>query len=91
MPRLMAYRDDRGKHRDRWVNAMGDARVPLRLIWGTADPVCGPETAEIWRRRVPGGDIVELPGIGHFPALEAPETVANSYIGFRVEPPQERY
>jgi pimeloyl-ACP methyl ester carboxylesterase len=27
--------------------------------------------------------VVELPGVGHFPALEAPEIVSKAYLAFR--------
>ena len=83
MPRLMGYRADRKEHRDRWVGALVQARIPLRFIFGTQDPMCGREMADLWRACVPGGDVVDLPGIGHFTALEAPAAVAEDYIAFR--------
>jgi pimeloyl-ACP methyl ester carboxylesterase len=86
MPQMMGYRADRREHRDRWVGALTGSAVPLRFIFGTQDPVCGREMAELWRARVPGGDVVELPGIGHFPALEAPAAVAEAYLAFRGAP-----
>jgi pimeloyl-ACP methyl ester carboxylesterase len=83
MPQMMAYRADRDEYRDRWVNALVQSRVPLCFVFGTHDPVCGREMVDLWRARVPGGDVVELPGIGHFPALEAPADVAEAYLAFR--------
>lgn len=83
MPQMMGYRADRKAHRDRWVGALVRSRIPLRFIFGTNDPVCDHEMAELWRARVPGGDVVALPGIGHFPALEAPAGVAEAYLAFR--------
>ena len=84
MPQLMGYRADRKEHRDRWVGALMRARIPLRFIFGTHDPMCGREVADLWRACVPGGDVVELPGISHFTALEAPDAVAEVYLAFRV-------
>jgi pimeloyl-ACP methyl ester carboxylesterase len=83
MPQLMGYRADRKEHRDRWVGALIRARMPLRFIFGTHDPMCEREMADLWRTCVPGGDVVELPGIGHFTALEAPAAVAEAYSAFR--------
>jgi pimeloyl-ACP methyl ester carboxylesterase len=83
MPRLMGYRADRKEHRDRWVSALIGVRIPMRFLFGMQDPMCDGEMADLWRACVPGGDVVELPGIGHFPALEAPAAVAEAYLAFR--------
>jgi pimeloyl-ACP methyl ester carboxylesterase len=80
MPAMMAYREARGEHRARWVGALIRAEVPCRFVSGVADPVCGEEMRALWRAHVPGGDVVELPGIGHWPALEAPEAVAAAVL-----------
>jgi pimeloyl-ACP methyl ester carboxylesterase len=83
MPRLMGYRADRKEHRDRWVGALVRSRIPLRFLFGAQDPMCDREMADLWRAHVPGGDVVELPAIGHFMALEAPAAVADAYLAFR--------
>jgi pimeloyl-ACP methyl ester carboxylesterase len=80
LPAMMAYREARGQHRARWVGALTGAEVPCRFVSGVADPVCGEEMRALWRAHVPGGDVVELPGIGHWPALEAPEAVAAAVL-----------
>lgn len=83
MPEMMAYRADRDVFRDRWVTALMRAQMPRCFVFGTHDPVCDHEMVKLWRERVPGGEVVELPGIGHYPALEAPEEVARAYLAFR--------
>jgi pimeloyl-ACP methyl ester carboxylesterase len=82
LPAMMGYMAVRREHRDRWVGALERARIPCRHVCGTADPVCGAEMRRLWRTRVPGGDLVELPGVGHWPALEAPRAVAEAVLAF---------
>lgn len=82
LPAMMGYMASRREHRDRWVGALQGARVPCRFVCGTADPVCGTEMRRLWRARVPRGDLVELPGVGHWPMLEAPRAVAEAVLAF---------
>jgi pimeloyl-ACP methyl ester carboxylesterase len=80
---LSRYRQERRRLRDRWVGTLQTTHVPLRLIVGTADPVAGLSIAARYRQLVPGADIVELEGVGHYPQLEAPERVLAAYGEFR--------
>lgn len=82
MPAMMAYQETRRKNRDRWVGALMRARVPRRFVCGTADPVAGRRMADAWRAHVPGRDVVELPGIGHWPQLESPGVLADAVLEF---------
>lgn len=74
-PVLLGYIAERLRHRERWVGALTGTRVPLRLVDGSADPVSGAHLAARYRELVPGADVVELPRIGHYPQVEAPEAV----------------
>ncbi|MDH5255785.1 MAG: alpha/beta hydrolase [Gammaproteobacteria bacterium] len=80
---LSRYRQERRRLRDRWVGALQTTHVPLRLIVGTADPVAGMSMAARYRQLVPGADVVELDGVGHYPQVEAPEQVLGAYGDFR--------
>jgi pimeloyl-ACP methyl ester carboxylesterase len=52
------------------------ARVPVRLIWGAADPWEDPAEARHWAERFRCIQALEvLPGVGHCPHDEAPELV----------------
>lgn len=82
LPAMMEYMAVRREHRDRWVGALERARIPCRYVCGTSDPVCGAEMRGLWRARVPGGDLVEIPGVGHWPMLEAPRGVAAALLAF---------
>lgn len=80
--RLIRYILDRRRNRDRWVHALQHTRVPLRLINGPADPISGAHMAERYRQLVPRPDVVSLPGIGHYPQVEAPQAVAEALLAF---------
>jgi pimeloyl-ACP methyl ester carboxylesterase len=79
---LIRYIDERRRHRERWVDALRHASVPLRLIDGTDDPVSGRHMAERYRELVPAPDIVLLEGIGHYPQIEAPDAVWHAFAAF---------
>lgn len=67
---------DRLTHRNRWVRAMRETTVPMRLINGPADPNSGRHMAERYRELIPEPDVVMLPdAIAHWPHLEAPDAV----------------
>lgn len=76
MPRLIGYIQERRTFRDRWVRAMQTTRVPLGLVVGEADPISGGHMAERYRELVPNPRVAVLPGIGHYPQMEAPEVVS---------------
>ncbi|MGH8061050.1 MAG: alpha/beta fold hydrolase [Pseudoxanthomonas sp.] len=82
MGRLLHYMGERKRHRERWVGALADASIPLRLIVGMDDPVSGAHMVERYRELVPDADVVELLGIGHYPQWEVPERVAEAVLGF---------
>jgi pimeloyl-ACP methyl ester carboxylesterase len=53
------------------------------MISGLDDPVSGARMVARLREEVPGVDVVELPGIGHYPQLEDPAAVLRAYLEFR--------
>lgn len=79
---LIRYMADRKVHRNRWVNAITNSKVPLRLINGVLDPISGQHLADRYREQVPNADVIELSEIGHFPLIEAPELVLKHYLEF---------
>lgn len=83
MHRLIRYMRERHLHRDRWVRAMQQTTVPLRLINGAVDPVSGSHVVDRYRELIPRPDTVLLEKIGHYPQLEAPEAVLQHYLAFR--------
>lgn len=82
MHRLLRYIPERRKHRERWVGALVQSSIPLRLIDGGADPVSGAHLFEHYRKLVPDADAVLLESIGHYPQTEAPDLVARHFLEF---------
>lgn len=73
--KLFHYIPERRRHRTRWVSALQRGGVPLTLINGPEDPVSGMHMVTRYRELVPRPDVVLLPGIGHYPHVEAPAGV----------------
>ncbi|MCA9772152.1 MAG: alpha/beta hydrolase [Myxococcales bacterium] len=83
MPKLLGYMRDRARHRERWVGALRETGVPLRLINGPADPVSGSHMADRYQELVPNADVVRLGAeIGHYPQVEDPEGVLRAFLAF---------
>lgn len=80
--RLIRYIDDRKRNRDRWVGALQSTDVPLRFIDGPEDPVSGRHMGERYLELIPGGDVVYLEGIGHYPQTEDPEGMLREFFEF---------
>ncbi len=81
-PRLIRYMNERRQFRARWVGAMQQSRVPLRLIAGSDDPVSGAHMIARYRQLIENADVVGLRGIGHYPHMEAPELVVQAFFAF---------
>ncbi|MFI9503905.1 alpha/beta fold hydrolase [Nocardia sp. NPDC052566] len=79
--KLLGYMAERRRHRERWVGALREAVVPLRLIDGVLDPVSGGHMAQRYRELIPNPDVVELP-VGHYPQLEAPKETLAAFLEF---------
>jgi pimeloyl-ACP methyl ester carboxylesterase len=78
--RLIKYIPERAANKQRWESAVEQSPLPIRFVWGMADPVSGAHMVEVIRERRPGADIVEFADVGHYPQLEAPEKVAATII-----------
>ena len=82
--RLLHYMHDRTEHRDRWVEALREADIPLGILNGALDPVSGGHLFEAAMREAPDLRGTVLPDVGHYPQVEAPERVVATYRDFRV-------
>ncbi|MEZ0341376.1 alpha/beta fold hydrolase [Mycobacterium sp. pV006] len=75
------FLEDRYVHRNRWVRAMRQTAVPMRLIDGPADPNSGAHMARRYAEVIPDPDVVMLADdIGHWPQIEAPEAVLTHFL-----------
>ena len=74
---------DRYHHRNRWVRAMRQTGVPMRLIDGPWDPNSGRHMAERYLELIPDPDVVLLDeAIGHWPQIEDPDGVLAHFLEF---------
>lgn len=78
MPALLGYIRERHEHRQRWVDALQQAGIPLALVNGIEDPISGRGIVARWRELLPASTVVELPGVGHYPQVEAPADVVHA-------------
>ena len=81
--KLIRYMRERKIYRERWVGALQRTALPFRFINGLDDPVSGAHLVARFREIMPQTDIIELPGIGHYPHFECPEKTLNLYLEFR--------
>jgi len=80
---LLTYMSERRQYRERWVGALTAARMPLALINGSDDPVSGAHMVARFREVVGSQYFIrELPGIGHYPQMEATAEVLAAYREF---------
>jgi len=82
-PLLIGYMAERRRHRARWVGALCETAVPVRLVNGPLDPVSGRHMVERYRALVPAPDVVLLEGVGHYPQVEDADGVLRAYLAFR--------
>jgi pimeloyl-ACP methyl ester carboxylesterase len=81
MHKLGRFVNDRYAHRNRWVRAMRQTSVPMRLIDGPIDPNSGRHMAQRYLEVIPNPDVVMLDDrIGHWPQIEAPDAVLAAFL-----------
>jgi len=76
MPKLIRYISERRQHQGRWTAGLVDFAGPLTLVWGEEDPIAVLPMTERMRSLRPSTTVVPLPGVGHWPSLEAPDRLA---------------
>jgi pimeloyl-ACP methyl ester carboxylesterase len=73
--------NDRYVYRNRWVRAMRETPVPMRLIDGPIDPNSGRHMVNRYLEVIPNPDVVLLAdAIGHWPQIEAPQEVLTHFL-----------
>jgi pimeloyl-ACP methyl ester carboxylesterase len=77
---LIRYIEERKINRERWVGAILNSPIPIRMINGMADPVSGAHLVERYKELSPKADIVELKDIGHYPQVEAADEVLQAIL-----------
>ena len=74
--RLVHYMEERERLTERWHGAIRDWPGALTLTWGLEDPVARTDVLDGLRALRPGVEATDLPGLAHYPQIEAPERVA---------------
>jgi pimeloyl-ACP methyl ester carboxylesterase len=64
------------------VGELGLVTAPTMLIWGDADRLVTREMQEQLACRIPGGELLVYPGIGHTPRWEDPSRFASDVSAF---------
>lgn len=74
---------EKDEHQKRWINAMQKTHIPMCFINGPADPNSGMHMANRYKELIPHSMLYLLPfHIGHWPQIEAPQLVLDSYMDF---------
>ncbi len=69
---LCAYLNERVTYAQRWHGAVRNWPKPLGFLWATGDPVATTSVLAGLRELRPAAEVMELPGIGHYPQIEVP-------------------
>jgi pimeloyl-ACP methyl ester carboxylesterase len=89
------YIEERWRYGERWTGPLRELSVPVMVLWGVEDPVAVMDIGERLGREIPGARLERLDGVGHFPAIEAPDRVLEkleqflSYGSARLGAPSE--
>ncbi|MCW3041288.1 MAG: alpha/beta hydrolase [Solirubrobacterales bacterium] len=63
------------------------AQMPTLIVWGDEDPVIPVGHGYRGHAAMPGSELVILPGVGHFPPLQAPEPLVGAMSEFLARVP----
>jgi pimeloyl-ACP methyl ester carboxylesterase len=77
---LISYLDERERYAEHWHGAVRDWPKPLSFLWALDDPVATINVLDGLRELRPAADVVELPGVGHYPQVEVPEVFTRAAL-----------
>ncbi len=75
--KIAGYMKERQRVGERWTGPLHRLDVPLKVIWGKRDPIAVYSIAQKLCKSNTRAQLFTLDDIGHYPQLEAPETVAD--------------
>jgi pimeloyl-ACP methyl ester carboxylesterase len=73
--RVGAFWNERKALSERLLGALLRSKIPLRMINGSADPNSGEHMVKAFLQHAPDANVTRLPGIGHWPQIQAPDHV----------------
>lgn len=61
---------------------LGAIKVPTLVLVGQHDAPSPPDVVRVWQERIPGSELVVIPGAGHLSNMEDPETFNGALTDF---------
>nr|WP_090342453.1 alpha/beta hydrolase [Mycolicibacterium malmesburyense]CRL72858.1 alpha/beta hydrolase [Mycolicibacterium malmesburyense] len=77
---LIYYLNERVEFASRWHGAVRDWGNPLSFLWALDDPVATGNVLDGLRDLRPAADVIELPGVGHYPQVEVPDVFSRAAL-----------
>jgi pimeloyl-ACP methyl ester carboxylesterase len=65
--------------------------MPTLIVWGTDDPIIPVDHGRVAHELIPGSQLVEIEGAGHWPHLDEPDQLVEAIIEFVDETPPYRF
>jgi pimeloyl-ACP methyl ester carboxylesterase len=65
--------------------------MPTLIVWGTDDPIIPVEHGRAAHELIPGGQLVEIEGAGHWPHLDEPDRLVEAIGEFMEETPPYQF
>jgi len=80
LARLIRYINERRRNERRFTGAIESDPSPLHVVWGLDDPVAVPAMVGTLIAARPDATVVRLPGVGHYPMVEAPASFLDAVL-----------
>lgn len=69
-------------HDPKLLRRLSRVNLPTQVVWGESDRVVSPEYGRAFQRAIPGSRFDLVPGAGHYPHWERPDTLARIVTSF---------
>ncbi len=73
LPRITQYIPERYTYWHRWIGALKQTELPVKIVWATEDPVAIKAIALKLHEEIPNSELHLLHKTGHYPMLENPD------------------
>lgn len=83
MHKLINYIPQRQQYRERWVDAIINSSIPIKLVAGAKDPISGKHMIQRYRELIPNANVAEMSALGHYPQIEDADAITAEYLSFR--------
>jgi abhydrolase domain-containing protein 6 len=61
---------------------LSEFSVPVLLLWGERDRLLDISSAEVWKKGIPGAQLITYPELGHMPMLEDASRSSRDVLDF---------